>query len=231
MFHVAVVDDEKELLFSLKIILEAEGWRVSVFADAEEALDSFRTELPDVIIMDIMMPGRDGLWLCSKVRGLSKTLPIIFLSARTEEIDRIVGLETGGDDYLGKPFSTQELIVRIKVQKRRMDYTGSAESDSNNSIPLNGFTLNRNTMILSFDSRKASLTLSEYEILNRLMSCPGKICTREELLNTVYSKDVFICDRVIDNHIKRIRAKIGGLSSGMDIIETVYGIGYRWRET
>ena len=231
MFHVAIVDDEQELLFSLKIILEAEGWLVSVYTDPEIALESFINEIPDIIIMDIIMPGKDGLWLCRHVRELSKTVPIIFLSAKFDEIDRIVGLESGGDDYLGKPFSTQELIVRIKVQKRRIDYLNKDRNSDESELILNGFTLNRNAMTLSYEEKTASLTHSEFEIINRLMKRPGTICTREDLLDTVYSRDTFICDRVIDNHIKRIRVKINSLSGTPEIIDTVYGIGYRWKKS
>jgi len=226
---VAIVDDEEELLYSLKIILEAEGWLVSLYGDADTAWNAFSEELPQVIIMDIMMPGRDGLWLCSMVRELSKTVPIIFLSAKTEELDRIVGLETGGDDYLGKPFSTQELIVRIKVHKRRAEYLNQSPDREEPATTRDGFVLRRNSMTLYRGQKGTALTLSEYEIINRLMSRPGTICTREELLNAIYSRDTFVCDRVIDNHIKRIRAKIADISGSPQIIDTVYAVGYRWK--
>ncbi len=231
MFHVAIVDDEEELLYSLKIILETEGWQISVFTNSKIALESFRGSLPDVIIMDIMMPGESGIWLCKKVRELTKTVPIIFLSAKIEEIDRIVGLESGADDYLGKPFSTQELIVRIKVQKRRLDYINKAGTLTYSTFSQDGFNLDKETMTISFESKQISLTLSEYRILKLLMSRNKTICTREELLSTVYEKDIFVCDRVIDNHIRKIRVKINQLcGTPLDIIDTVYGIGYRWRK-
>ncbi len=230
MFHVAVVDDEEDLLYSLKIILEAEGWRITVFQDPKLALTSFNKDLPDIIIMDIMMPGMNGISLCREVRDLSETVPIIFLSAKMEEMDRIIGLESGADDYLGKPFSTQELIVRIKVQKRRLDYVNQKDRGRKSELLQDGFSLNKNTLILAFQSKRIPLTFSECRILEFLMKRNDTICTREELLNRVYSKDIYVCDRVIDNHIKRIRTKIRELSGERsEVIDTIYGIGYRWR--
>ncbi|MDC7126975.1 MAG: response regulator transcription factor [Spirochaetales bacterium] len=229
MFYVAVVDDEKELLYSLKIILEAEGWEISVFTDSVSALASFKERLPDVIIMDIMMPGEDGLWLCGRVREIAKTVPIIFLSAKVEEIDKVVGLESGADDYLGKPFSARELIARIRVQKRRLEALNGNQSESRPELVLDGFTLERGTMSLSFRAKNTPLTVSEYRILKLVMNRNKTICTREELLNAVYQEDTYVCDRVIDNHIKRIRDKIQKLvGQDINIIETVYGVGYRW---
>ena len=229
MFHVAIVDDEKELLYSLKIVLEAEGWEISVFTDAEAALAVFRESLPDVIIMDIMMPEKNGLWLCGRVREIARTVPIIFLSAKVEEIDKIVGLESGADDYLGKPFSARELIARIRVQKRRLEALGNTTGSRGKLLVIDGFTLDKGSMSLSFNTEKMPLTLSEYRILALVMKRSKTICTREELLNAVYREDTYVCDRIIDNHIKRIRDKIQKLTGRGNIIETVYGVGYRWR--
>ena len=232
MFHIAIVDDEEDLLYSLKIILEVEGWRVMVFKDPKLALKSFSEDLPEIIIMDIMMPGMNGISLCRGVRNISETIPIIFLSAKVEEMDRIIGLESGADDYLGKPFSTQELIVRIRVQKRRIDYMKQKDPKSESLLIQDGFSLNKNTLILTFQSKQISLTFSEYRIMECLMKRNETICTREELLNKVYSKDVYVCGRVIDNHIKRIRVKIKQVSEEKsDMIDTIYGIGYRWRSS
>lgn len=231
MFHVVIVDDEKELLYSLKIILESEGWRVSVYSEAVPAMESFKETLPDIIIMDIVMSGEDGIWLCRKVREVTRTVPILFLSAKVEEIDKIAGLESGADDYLGKPFSARELIARIRVQKRRQDALQDRSSDGDPFIHLDGFSLGKESMTLEYHSDKVSLTLSEYRVLEFLMNRPERICSREELLNVVYKEDTYVCDRVIDNHIKRLRSKIQQLSKKeRQCIDTVYGVGYCWRK-
>jgi two-component system response regulator ChvI len=225
---VAVVEDEQNIRELLSYALRQEGYRVAAYRDGEEAWESFRQALPDLAILDIIMPRMDGLELCRKIRGLSELLPVIFLSSKDEEIDRILGLELGGDDYLCKPFSTRELLTRVKVLFRRL-HSAQCGAGEEKTVRCGELELDRLRHTVLWKGRSVPLTVTEFRILEALVRRPGYAKTREQLLREGYPYDEYMSDRNIDGHIKRIRKKIGGIDPGFDGIETIYGLGYRYR--
>ena len=237
--RIACVDDEETLRTTLSYALSREGYIVDTYADGGDAWDVFRTRLPDLAVIDIIMPGMDGLELCRRIREKSEACPIIFLTSKDEEIDRILGLEIGGDDYLCKPFSMRELTARIKVVLRRSrpEGRGGMEAGGNrNPDPLAaGGGIRRGSLRIDplqytayWDDRELNLTVTEFRLLYALAADPRVVKTREQLLEAAYPEDLYVSDRAVDSHIKRIRRKILDLDPGFDAIETVYGLGYRY---
>lgn len=231
MAKIAVVDDEESLRDTLCYALRREGHTVVTFADGEKAWHSFQSEAPDLMILDIMMPRMDGLELCRKIRQHNDRIPLLFLSSRDEEFDRILGLEIGGDDYLCKPFSLRELCTRVKVLLRRQSRTGevpedgnrTAASDSSLKICTSSFRAWWRGVLLP-------LSISEFRILQDLTGSPGSVRTREQLILAAFPQDNYVSDRSVDSHIKRLRKKILQADPEFSRIETVYGLGYRFTE-
>jgi two-component system response regulator ChvI len=227
---IALVDDEQNIRELVSYALQKDGYRVIAYRDGEEAWTAFRKSLPDLVILDIIMPRMDGLELCRKIRGISETLPLIFLTSKDEEFDKVLGLELGADDYLCKPFSTRELLARVKVLFRRRTLTRCDESDGETTILRSGsLEMNRMRHSVLWDGQNVPLTVTEFRILEALVRQPGYARTREQLLQDGYPYDEFMSDRNIDGHIKRIRKKISNLDPAFDGIETIYGLGYRYR--
>lgn len=232
-FHISVVDDEPHLRTSLEYALSKEGYSVSLFPDGRSAWDTFQTAMPQLAILDIMMPLMDGLELCRKMRGLSDDSYIIFLTSKDEEFDKVLGLEIGADDYLCKPFSMRELVARVKVLFRRWDisynkmHQNISEEDT---LAVGNVILNINEHSVSFCNNPVPLTVSEFRILRKLVENPGYVKTREQLAQAAYPEDNYVSDRSIDCHIKRIRKKFSALQEAGDFnnIETVYGLGYKY---
>jgi DNA-binding response OmpR family regulator len=237
MNHIAVVDDEKNIREVLRIALEKEFYRVSGYAGGAEALQGFRREKPDLIILDILMPRMDGLELCKKIRALSgedenwgRTVPILFLSSRDEEIDKVLGLESGGDDYVSKPFSLRELLARIRVSLRRLQ-AGDAPlqgKGAGKTERIGALLLDEERLFASWGEKPLEFTVTEFRILQCLTAHPGVIKTREQLMAAAFPEDNFPNDRAADSHIKRIRRKFLELDHGFEGLEAVYGLGYRW---
>jgi two-component system response regulator ChvI len=227
---VALVDDEQNIRELVSYALQKEGYRVVAYRDGEEAWTEFRQSLPDLVILDIIMPRMDGLELCRKIRSLSETLPLIFLTSKDEEFDKVLGLELGADDYLCKPFSTRELLARVKVLFRRRTLVLGGESDGEDRILRCGsLEMDQMRHGVLWKGQKVPLTITEFRILKALVRQPGYARTREHLLQEGYPYDEYMSDRNIDGHIKRIRRKISSLDPGFDGIETIYGLGYRYR--
>jgi DNA-binding response OmpR family regulator len=225
---IAVVEDEAGLRDDLRAALEGEGWRVAAFADGLAAWESFQASLPDLAVLDIMMPRMDGLELCRRLRGASRRLPIIFLTSRDDEFDRVLGLELGADDYLCKPFSMRELIARIRVLFRRLDLSGSEAT--RNLIEVGPLRLDLDRHIATLGGTPLNLTVTEFLILAALARRPGVVKTRGQLMEEGYPYDTLVAERTIDTHVKRLRKKLSGADpSGAELIETVYGLGYRLR--
>jgi DNA-binding response OmpR family regulator len=234
MARIAIVDDEESLRETLTFALEKDGHSVLAFADGEQAWRGFGHERPDLMVLDIMMPRMDGLELCRRIRQVDERIPLIFLSSRDEEFDRILGLEIGGDDYLCKPFSLRELCTRVKVLLRRERNT-RPENPPNQELPRSK-EIEVHLKICS-DSYRAwwkgdllPLSISEFRILLDLTELPGAVRSREQLIQAAFPLDNYVSDRSIDSHIKRLRKKITQVDEGFDRIETVYGLGYRFRE-
>jgi two-component system response regulator ChvI len=227
---VAIVEDEQNIRENVAFALKREGYDVAVYADGRTAWEAFQQSLPDLLVLDIIMPRMDGLELCRRVRGISETVPIIFLTSRDEEFDRVLGLELGADDYLCKPFSMRELIARIKVLFRRVALNRQPDSDAQHVHHVGRLALDLQRYTARWDDRLVPLTVTEFMILRALARRPGYVKTRQQLMEEGYPHDTFVSDRTIDSHIKRLRKKFVSIDDSFDDIETVYGLGYRYRE-
>jgi DNA-binding response OmpR family regulator len=226
--RIFVIDDEEDIQEILKVNLLKEGYEVLVFGGAAEALKQLETVVPDLIILDIMMDGMDGYDFCKKVRGDQRfrTIPIIFLSAKTDEFDRILGLELGGDDYITKPFSIKELKSRVKAVLRRA-LRGDDSQDQSDKIVYQGIELYPDHYMLTIDGEDLQLTKTEFGILYLFLRNPGKIFTRDNIIDSIRGNDVYVVDRTIDVHVMNLRKKLGPYKH---IIKTFSGVGYGFKE-
>ena len=229
MKHVLVVDDEKRIREVVEYALAKAGYRVTTAADGERALAAFEADTPDVVVLDVMLPGSDGLEVCRRIRARGTT-PIVFLSARNDEVDRIVGLEIGGDDYLTKPFSPRELVARVRAVLRRFDNAGTpAPAPANRILTHGDLVVDPERHEVLHAGRRIVLTATEFALLAALLERPGVVFTRAQLMRRAYDTDVHVTERTLDTHVRRIRAKFRAL--GADPIETVHGVGYRAAES
>jgi DNA-binding response OmpR family regulator len=219
---ILVVDDEERILHLLKDYLEEESFRVVTAADGREALFVARHEKPDLIVLDLMMPEMDGHAFMRQHRKEHET-PIILLTARVEETDKVLGLELGADDYLTKPFSPRELTARIRAVLRRSGMTAPEPE----VLRVRGISLDRAGHVVEVDGKAVDLTPSEFDLLAALMSAPGRVFSRLELLDRVQGTAYEGYERTIDVHVKNLRSKIEPDSANPTYIETVYGVGYR----
>lgn len=226
---IALVDDEPDLRETLSYAIEGEGHSCDGYKDGLQAWTVFKAGLPDLVILDVSMPVMDGLELCRRIRTISQSIPILFLSSKDEEIDRILGLEIGGDDYMCKPFSVRELLVRIKVLFRRQ-HARLDDKSSSSSYTLGHLSLDSKKYLASWKDQKLDLTVTEFLLLKNLSQAPGFVKTRDALMELVYPEGTYVSTRTIDTHIKRLRKKIQIMDTQFDEIETVYGLGYRYRQ-
>ncbi len=224
MSRVLVVDDDPHIREVVCFALEQAGYEVEPAATGEEALRGFDARPADLVVLDIVLPEMDGLDVCRKLRESSE-VPVLFLSSRDDEVDRVLGLELGGDDYLSKPFSPRELVARVKAILRR---TGSRErAPAADVLERGALRLDRAAHRCSWEGREVPLTSTEFALLGSLMGAPGRVYSRDELVEQAWGRGHHITDRTIDSHIRRVRKKFAEL--GADPIETVYGVGYRLR--
>src|ERR1041384_2169533 len=231
---IGLVDDDRNILTSVSIALQAEGFVSRVYSDGATALKAFADNPPDMGVFDIKMPGMDGMELLRRIRE-SNALPVIFLTSKDDELDEALGLAMGADDYISKPFSQRLLIARIRAILRRQELErGEAEANSSEPEPP---LLERGRLVMDparhkvrWDGRDVSLTVTEFLILEALAQRPGVVKTRNQLLDVAYSDDVYVDDRTIDSHIKRIRRKFRASDPEFDAIDTLYGVGYRFAE-
>ena len=228
---VAIVEDEQNIRENVSFALKREGYQVETFADGHTAWEAFETSLPDLVILDIIMPRMDGLELCRRLRTLSQTIPIVFLTSRDEEFDRVLGLELGADDYLCKPFSMRELMARVKVLFRRLSLLNErATPDEEELLTVGELVLDLRRYTARWQDQTVPLTVTEFMMLHALVRRPGHVKTRQQLMEQGYPHDTYVSDRTIDSHIKRIRKKFSSMDEAFDQIETVYGLGYRYTE-
>ena len=231
---IALVDDDRNILTSISIALQAEGFITRVYSDGDTALKAFAENPPDLGVFDIKMPAMDGMELLRRLREFS-ALPVIFLTSKDDELDEALGLAMGADDYIAKPFSQRLLIARIRAILRRQDLArGEAAGDASEAEPA---LLERGRLVMDparhkvrWDGKDVSLTVTEFMILEALAQRPGVVKSRNQLLDIAYSDDVYVDDRTIDSHIKRIRRKFRASDPAFDSIETLYGVGYRFDE-
>ena len=223
---ILIVDDDPKIREVVRFALGKEGFETVEAENGAEALEVFRLERPGLIILDILMPEMDGTEVCRTLRRESR-VPIIFLSSRDDEIDRILGLELGGDDYVTKPFSPRELVARVRAVLRRLDSAARLETAEGAPRVLRRgkLTLDLDRFQVRWDDREIVLTVTEFGLLRSLLEYPGKVYTREQLMERAYAYDNVVSGRTIDSHIRRVRSKLA--AAGGDPIETVHGLGYK----
>ncbi len=228
---VALVDDEESIRETVGFALRQEGYAVATYADGARAWESFQSRLPDLAILDILMPRMDGLELCRRLRGISEEVPIIFLTSRDEEIDRVLGLELGADDYLCKPFSTRELLARVKVLLRRLSLLRHRSGDGADAfLDVGPLRLDLRRYEATWKHQALPLTVTEFLLLQALARHPGHVKTRRQLMEAAYPYDAYVSERTIDSHIKRMRKKFVATDAQFAAIATVHGLGYRYQE-
>ncbi len=232
MATIALVDDDKNILTSVSMLLEQEGYHVRTFSDGASALTALSATPPDLAILDIKMPRMDGLELLRRLRG-STELPVIFLTSKDEEIDELMGLNAGADDYIRKPFSQRLLLERVKAVLRRGEArktpAGSPEAKKE-ALVRGKLALDPQRHECTWDNKPVRLTVTEFLILQCLAQRPGFVKSRDNLMDAAYDDQVYVDDRTIDSHIKRLRKKFKVVDDDFDAIETLYGVGYRYRE-
>ena len=219
---IAIIEDEPTLGTLLSDYLLNEDFETEVFEDGTEALENLQNELPDLILLDLMLPGTDGLTICKEIRKDS-SVPIIMMTARVEEIDRLLGLELGADDYICKPYSPREVVARVKAVLRR---TSAAEP----ALTTDDLILEEHEAMVKVKGESCALTQVELGLLKAMMSQPGRIYKREQLMHRIYPDNRIVSDRTIDSHIKKLRQKLKALDSGTEYIHSVYGIGYKFEK-
>lgn len=225
---IFVIDDEEDIRDIIQINLRAEGYDILCYPSAEEALKGLESLVPDLFILDIMMPGIDGFEFCRHIRAAEawKHIPVIFLSAKSDEIDKVLGLELGGDDYMTKPFSVKELKSRVKAMFRRMSRP-EAGVPSSRVLIHEGIELNPDHFSLTVDGAGVDLTKTEFEILRLLLENPGKVFTRDNIIDSIKGQDVYVIDRTIDVHVMNLRKKLGRYKN---VIKTFSGVGYGFKK-
>jgi two-component system response regulator ChvI len=228
---VAFVEDEDTIRETVTLALRQQGYEARAFDDGQRAWEAFAEQLPDLAILDIGVPRMDGLTLCRRLRARSEVLPIIFLTSREEEFDRVLGLEIGADDYLCKPFSMRELLARVKVLLRRAALAGlraDSAPDPERVSKAGSLTLDLLRYTATWRETMVNVTVTEFLLLQALARHPGHVKTRDHLMAQAYPDQTFVSDRTIDSHVKRLRRKLEQCDPEFAAIETVYGLGYRF---
>lgn len=232
MSRIALVDDDRNILTSVSITLEAEGFEVETYNDGQSALDGFNRKLPDLAVLDIKMPRMDGMDLLQRLRQKTN-MPVIFLTSKDDEIDELLGLRMGADDCIRKPFSQRLLVERIRALLRRQEFRQGAETPQNEESRLmerGHLRMDPLRHSVTWKGQDVSLTVTEFLLLQALAQRPGFVKSRDQLMDVAYDDQVYVDDRTIDSHVKRLRKKMRAVDSDFAAIETLYGIGYRYNE-
>lgn len=222
--HIMIVEDEEALAEVLKDYLAQNNMRVTMMHDGHDAVKRILEEAPDLVILDVMLPGQDGLSICREVRAKSN-VPIILETARIEEIDRLLGLELGADDYICKPWSPREVVARVKAILRR---TSREVIEQQADASKGGLQLNEENWSVSFDGGMLDFTRREFQLLSILYKRPGRVFSRAQLLELAFPDDAMVFDRTVDSHIKNIRQKLKPHATDGELIRSVYGVGYAY---
>ena len=229
---IALVDDDRNILTSVSIALESEGYRVQTYTDGASALEGLKASPPDLAIFDIKMPRMDGMELLRRLRQKSE-LPVIFLTSKDDEIDELFGLKMGADDFIRKPFSQRLLVERVKAVLRRSGakIEGAAKpTDAAKVLERGSLTMDQERHTCTWKGEPVVLTVTEFLILYALAQRPGVVKSRNALMDAAYDDQVYVDDRTIDSHIKRLRKKFKAVDDDFEMIETLYGVGYRFKE-
>jgi len=228
---IALVDDDRNILTSVSMALEAEGYKVRTFADGEEAYRGLKNNPVDLAVLDIKMPRMDGIELLQELRK-SSTVPVIFLTSKDDEIDEVLGFRMGADDYIKKPFSQRLLIERIRALLRRTEIDRNPSTGKSEGVLSRGdLILDSERHVCTWKGEPVQLTVTEFLLLKALAQFPGHVKNRDQLMDLAYGESIYVDDRTIDSHIKRVRRKFRTLDKEFHEIETLYGIGYRYRES
>jgi two-component system response regulator ChvI len=232
MSRIALVDDDRNILTSVSITLEAEGFEVETYNDGQSALDAFNRRMPELGVFDIKMPRMDGMDLLQRVRQKS-AMPVIFLTSKDDEIDEVLGLRMGADDYVKKPFSQRLLVERIRALLRRQEALAADENseiDESKIMARGQLTMDPLRHAVTWKGKDVALTVTEFLLLQALAQRPGFVKSRDQLMDVAYDDQVYVDDRTIDSHIKRLRKKMRSVDDTFSAIETLYGIGYKYNE-
>jgi two-component system, OmpR family, response regulator ChvI len=226
---IALVDDDRNILTSVSMTLEAEGFAVRIYTDGAEALRGLMQSPVDLAVLDIKMPRMDGMELLEKLRK-SSDLPVIFLTSKDDEVDELMGLRMGADDYIKKPFSQRLLIERIRTLLRREVSRNTTDKTGEAAVARGDLTLDPNRHLCTWKNQPVELTVTEFLLLKALAQRPGHVKSRDQLMDSAYGENIYVDDRTIDSHIKRLRKKFKVLDNDFNQIETLYGVGYRYRD-
>jgi two-component system response regulator ChvI len=228
---IAVVDDDCNILTAVSIAFETEGYRIMTYTDGISALDAFRSKPPDLAILDLKMPRMDGMETLRRLRERSD-VPVILLGSMEEELDELVGLKMGADDFIRKPFSQQLLVERVKAVLRRQLLKDDSElrETKSKAIECGHIIMDPERHLCTWKDQPVALTVTEFRILQALVSRPGVVKSRNALMDAAYDDQIYVNDRTIDCHVKRLRKKFRLADTDFDMIETLYGVGYRFRE-
>ena len=227
---ITLVDDDRNILTSVSIALEGEGFKVATYSDSQAALQAMTARAPDLAVLDIKMPGMDGMELLNRLRRVS-AVPVILLTSKDEEIDEMLGLKMGADDYIRKPFSQRLLIERIRAVLRRADAAGRGGKSDEGALLIRGdLRLDPTRHECTWRNAGVQLTVTEFLILQALVKHPGHVKSRDQLMDAAYGDNIYVDDRTIDSHIKRLRRKFKAADDDFARIETLYGLGYRFQE-
>jgi len=228
---IALVDDDRNILTSVSMALEAEGFQVKTYMEGESAVKGMAINPVDLVVLDVKMPRMDGMEVLQTLRERSD-VPVIFLTSKDDEIDQVLGLRMGADDYITKPFSQRLLIERIRAILRRNELRASINDnpDSESIIHQGNLRLDDGRHLCQWKGREVSLTVTEFLLVKALAKRPGHVKSRDALMDTAYGDSIYVDDRTIDSHVKRIRKKFKAVDSEFDHIDTVYGVGYKYKE-
>ena len=230
MVKICLIDDDQNILASLSLALKSEKFDVETYSDGISGLEALKNNNFDIAILDIKMPRLDGLEVLQKLRNMSD-IPVIFLTSKDDEIDQLLGLKMGADDYITKPFSQKLLIERVKVILKRTAFSSEENQANNDSLIERGnLLLNMDRHECHWKEERIKLTVTEFLLLESLVNRPGYVKNRDQLMSAAYSDDLYVDDRTIDSHIKRIRRKFKAIDKDFNSIETLYGVGYRFNQ-
>jgi two-component system response regulator BaeR len=219
--RILIVEDEPKLAAVVSDYLKAASFETRIIGDGREVVDAVRADAPDLVLLDLMLPGRDGLEICRELRSFSD-LPIVMMTAKVEEIDRLLGLELGADDYICKPFSPREVVARVKAILRRSQRNDAAEARANA-----GLVIDEERYAASYNGQLLDLTPVEFRLLKTLAAASGRVFSRDQLLDNLYNDHRVVTDRTVDSHIKNLRRKLDAVSPEQELIRSIYGVGYK----
>jgi two-component system response regulator BaeR len=224
--RILIIEDEAKIAQILVDYLNNDGFQTEVLDTGLEAVEIIEQSKPDLVLLDLMLPEKDGVSICREVR-LTSSVPIIMLTAKVDEVDRLIGLELGADDYVCKPFLPREVVARVKTVLRRFQNTQPPADSVEGEIKYRSITLHCDQYVCLVDNQRVELTPVEFRLLQTLVTAPGRVFSRDVLIQSSYSDGRVVSDRTVDSHVKNLRKKVGAVSGSEDLIHSIYGVGYK----